>query len=266
MTTTHPLTGEELFTQRGYEANRIAALLPPVVQRILRLCPGVCVAGGFVRDQIAGIEPKDVDVFFLSDTKDVAYKTATRLLAEDGEYALNVCSAFVDTWVTAGDTRGPIQLIHGRSADTYYSLLRGFDFTCCQNGLRFVDSGWELFNTEDANIDAFMRELKYDTLKTEGSGWTGTYLKHLLHLLQKGYKIADYETLVPLFAELADEANKPAYQGTENYFRTFLVGTAYTPGDETLTASTAPYAPRTHPAERVNEQPVADLELTDINF
>jgi len=250
------LTGEELHLIHGYEANRIASMLPPVVQKILKRCPGTCVAGGFVRDHIAGITPKDIDVFFVGATRQVAFEIATRLLSEDSEYALNVTSAFYDTWITAGDTRGPVQLIHGNSAETYYNLLRGFDFTCCQLGLRFVNSQWELFYADMAYNDAKSRVIIYDAHKTESSGWIGTYLKHLIRLLQKGYRVNGYESLVTLFAELTDEANLTKYGGTESYFARFLTGSTYSPDDE------MEYAPAVHPVERTNEQ-AAEFDITD---
>ena len=122
----------ELGELKVKDVKAITASLPEPVAEVLSENPGdVVLAGGFVRDIIAGVEPSDVDMFASRKV------SASRFLTLARTYKITKSTTSIAEF--AGPL--PIQVIWPKAEPLEHVATR-FDFACCLGLVAYGDDGW----------------------------------------------------------------------------------------------------------------------------
>ncbi len=104
---------------------------PALVRAILQYCPSLdgvqldgFVAGGFVRDVIAGSSPRDLDIYVRNQESAAELQAALRL----GNWTLDRIGLVSASW---RDSRGHVVQVIKAEAESAADCIRRFDLTIC---------------------------------------------------------------------------------------------------------------------------------------
>jgi len=107
--------------------------LPGLVRDLLvRESPGICVAGGYIRDFLRAQEPKDIDLFCTTQDR---FDAATVWMDTHDLYRRETATT------TTYQLEYPVQVIKNIYYRDHDDLIRSFDFTNCQAAV-WYDGGW----------------------------------------------------------------------------------------------------------------------------
>lgn len=189
-------------------------LTPTDLNMVLRRLPkdlrdlaknnGLFVAGGFVREVIAGAPVQDIDLFgpsaygleLLAD--ELAIARAGRL--HKTQFACTVIAP----------PRAPVQFIRRWNYSDPEQLLRELDFTVCQAAVFYRDGGWRSLCSEGFYPDLAARRLVYTFPKREEAA--GGSLMRVRKFLARGYNI-QASSLAGVVARLMGGVNEGKLQG-----------------------------------------------------
>jgi len=152
--------------------------LPAGVLSMLKERP-LFLAGGFIRDCIAGEPPSDIDIF--GPTKD-ALEAAARKLGEDAR-VIETDNAFT----VIGKGRLSVQFIHRWTYKTAAEIVPSFDFSIARAAAWYDDKGWHSICDDRFYPDLAAKRLVYCCPdRNEDAG--GSMLR-VLKFYQRGYRI-----------------------------------------------------------------------------
>lgn len=123
-----------------HETGRVLDKLPPDVVGQLRDNSGqIVLAGGFIRDVLAGEAPKDIDLFVSSSTKRIATKVANALASRPGRNLVTTENAHTIT----GMSPTP-QIVYRWQFSHPSQVIDLFDFEVCKAAIWYdaVSSSW----------------------------------------------------------------------------------------------------------------------------
>lgn len=186
----------------------IVSRLPRDVRKELMTSNGLAIAGGFIRETIAGEKPNDIDIFIFGqkDAEDskrilefVAQSTAMKRSSKVYKTG-NAFSVFTSN-------RMPIQFIHRWFYNTPEDILLSLDFTVCQAVVWFDrhdqatgnQGTWKSLCVESFYADLAARRLVYThPCRDEEAG--GSMLR-VRKFIKRGYSI-QCESLAGVVARL----------------------------------------------------------------
>jgi hypothetical protein len=159
------------------EVTHVLSLLPAVVYQQLQR-ENVVLAGGAIRDTLAGIPVKDIDIFCHSEEQ------AARLALELAPFARHTTFAY-----TVPLEGLPVQYVYYKDFTTPEDLVSQFDFRACCHGIYWNGAEFEGVSVLFARLDCVMRELRFlSQLKDAGKL---TALRRALDFAPKGWTISD---------------------------------------------------------------------------
>lgn len=164
------------------DLNHVVRRLPKDVTNMLRT-HAVFLAGGFIRETVAGNEPKDIDVFGSG-------AETIKLIAKDFANARQARAHLSGNAITVlCPPRMPVQFITRWTFSDAEPLVKSFDFTVCQAAIWFNKSTNQFASAiaDDFYSDLAARRLVYTTpLRDEEAG--GSMLR-VLKFVKRGYSI-----------------------------------------------------------------------------
>ena len=174
----------ELLTQD--EITRVLSLVPaPVLAQMQR--ENVVLAGGAIRDVLAGLPVKDIDIFCHSEEQ------ARRLATEVSTFVRHTTFAY-----TASIGPLPIQYVFYKDFTTAEDLVQQFDFRACCAGVYWqpyargpVMGLWNGVAVEGFHADAVARVLTFMAQQKDAGKLTA--LRRALDFAQKGWTISNLE-------------------------------------------------------------------------
>ncbi len=116
--------------------NDVLARLPQSLRMVIEGQRNtVFIAGGFVRDTMAQLEPKDIDIFTTDDVSEVKVNAIVSRLGRQVAMSGNS-----DTFDVEGM---PVQVISRWFASSADELFELFDFRCCKVAIEWSDGSWK---------------------------------------------------------------------------------------------------------------------------
>ena len=170
------------------DLNFVVRRLPKDVRTLLQSNAGLLyVGGGFIRDTIAGIEPKDLDILGAPTRLKGA---AAALHVMRGNEGNKVIAHETDNAITiVCPPRLPVQFITRWTFANSRDALASFDFTVCQACIYF-DSGLDIFVGECSDLfypDLAARRLTYTFPQREEEA--GGSMMRAVKFLRRGWNI-----------------------------------------------------------------------------
>jgi len=166
-------------------AELVHRALPPKAKNLLNL-PGLCIAGGFVRDVLNKDDWKDID-FFVVDSSAVKFEDLVTAFGVNlsgwGLYE----SKYAITYSNHSDKS--LQLIKG-SHSCVQALLKRFDFSCCKMAI-YVEGMNEI---KFESIPGAYKDAKRKMLFYTGNGDPGSSICRMLKFKRRGYTISEEES------------------------------------------------------------------------
>jgi hypothetical protein len=167
------------------EVTHVLSLLPAVVYQQLQR-ENVVLAGGAIRDTLAGIPVKDIDIFCHSEEQ------AARLALELAPFARHTTFAY-----TVPLEGLPVQYVYYKDFTTPEDLVQQFDFRACCAGIYWTATPdarpfppmWVGLAVEGFHADVEARVLRFmSQLKDAGKL---TALRRALDFVPKGWTISN---------------------------------------------------------------------------
>jgi hypothetical protein len=157
---------------------------------------GHFLAGGFIRETIAGGKISDIDL--LGPSKEVLRSSAAFLAT-----ARAVKAHFTDNAITiVAAPRAPVQFITRWLYNEAQPLVESFDFTVCQAVIWWENRGWASMTADDFYPDLAARRLVYTfPVREEDAGGS---MMRVRKFLQRGYTI-QADSLGGVIARLANK-------------------------------------------------------------
>lgn len=164
----------------NFDLNRVVRFLPSKIKSIMEqeFWRGkIFIAGGFIRDLVAGDKVNDIDLF-------VNNKAEAELLLSvlqgdkkviSTENAFTICE------------RMPIQIIHRWTFQKPEEVLLSFDFSVCSAAMYYSDNGWEGICHERFYKDVASKRLIY--LVPDREEAPGGSMIRILKFYKRGYNI-----------------------------------------------------------------------------
>ena len=164
----------------NFDLNRVVRFLPSKIKSIMEqeFWRGkIFIAGGFIRDLVAGDKINDIDLF-------VNNKAEAELLLSvlqgdkkviSTENAFTICE------------RLPIQIIHRWTFQKPEEVLLSFDFSVCSAAIYYSDNGWEGICHERFYKDVASKRLIY--LVPDREEAPGGSMIRILKFYKRGYNI-----------------------------------------------------------------------------
>ncbi len=177
------------------DLHRVVSHLPSDLIEQIKLAPSVVVAGGFIRDLIAGGRIRDIDVFGV--TKETLSMVAMNLKA-----GRNGRLHYTDNAITLlSPPRMPIQFITRWLFMSSAEVLASFDFTVCQVLVRWdnLNSKWIGECGSMFYHDLASKRLRYTNPVREEE--VGGSMLRVIKFIEKGYHISP-ESLGRVIARL----------------------------------------------------------------
>ncbi len=179
---------EELTRDEIY---RVLAHVPASVHNILKV-DDVVLAGGVIRDTLAGLPVKDIDIFCHSEAQ------AERLALRTSSFIRRTTFAF--TAPLKGEL--PVQFVFYKDFVDAKDLVRQFDFRACCAGIYWrcdiyrevglsKPNGWEGIAVEGFRQDCQERVLRFMSQKKDENKLTA--LRRALDFARKGWTISNEE-------------------------------------------------------------------------
>lgn len=177
---------------------RVVTRLPKDVRNLIKT-HGLYLAGGFIREQVAGNDPKDIDLL-AADTATlyVAGNDLESVRLREGEKTRQLKTDNAVTVITPG--RISVQLIHRWLFSSPEECAASFDFTVCQAVVWWEDDAWHSYVVPEFYPDLASRRLRYTfPNRNEDAGGSILRVRKFLH---RGYHI-DADALADVIARLA---------------------------------------------------------------
>jgi hypothetical protein len=189
-------------TLTATDLNWVVRRLPKDIQDALRASPGrLYVAGGFIRDTIAGLEVKDLDLWGCDKLLlDATAKVLERDRKQNGQLARLHKTDNAITLLTP--PRMPVQLITRWTFDDAQPMLETLDFTVCQAAVWFAGGAWRSMCSEAFYPDLAARRLVYTFPQREEEA--GGSLLRVTKFLRRGWSIQP-ESLAGVVARVAQK-------------------------------------------------------------
>lgn len=175
---------------------QIVAALPVPVVLLLEKYPGLCVAGGFVRDAIIGAEWKDIDIF-ATNHKNFAEGTDFFVWDSGADILKDLENPHSRGYVirdenTRQDQNISVQFINCEYYPNHYSTILSFDFSICQVATFRGLDGFTTIATPEASEDIPAHNIRYMDPE-RGDGDESACLMRLAKFLMNGWKITPEE-------------------------------------------------------------------------
>lgn len=194
------------------EVMAVLNMLPAVVIEQLRR-ENIVLAGGIIRDTVAGLPVKDVDIFCQS--REQAERLARELT---GPFLSAHESLFAFTVDGLNGLKLPIQYVFYKEYGDAADLVSQFDFRVCCAGIYWAD-GWRSTAVYGFHADCAGRVLHFMSQAKDAGKLTA--LGRALKLAQKGWKLSTQEAAAiithfePTFQpERVKHAFRPGYGGS----------------------------------------------------
>lgn len=180
-----------------YVVNR----LPRDIKKLLQ-ARKLFLAGGFIREIIAGQMPHDIDL--LAPTRGQAIDAAEVLMTnrkEEGEGQIQQIET-ENAITVLSVARTPVQFITRWTFDTPEACIESFDFTVCQVAIWWDDGEgrWKSLAHDDFYKDLAARRLVYTSPQREEA--PGGSMLRVVKFLRRGYTIQS-ESLAAVMFRLA---------------------------------------------------------------
>lgn len=163
------------------EVERVLSLLPPAVLKQLQR-ENVVLAGGCIRDVLAGIPVKDLDVFCHSE------KQAEHLAMAVSPFARHTTFAYS---VVVAPCPLPIQFIYYKDFSNAEDLISQMDFRACCAGIYWDGNEFVGVAVDGMRFDCQARELHFMSQKKDEGKLTA--LRRALDFSRKGWTISNEE-------------------------------------------------------------------------
>lgn len=158
------------------EIDAVLDLVPLHVQVQLQSNNSV-LAGGCIRDTVAGLSVKDLDIFCHSGEQ------AERLAVEASPFVSKTLFAY-----TTKTLRLPVQYVFYKDFTDIFDLIGQFDFRACCAGIRWIPGhGWDGVAVEGFHMDVEARELTFMSQQKDAGKLTA--LGRALKFAQKGWTL-----------------------------------------------------------------------------
>lgn len=165
------------------DLNRVVRNIPSDVRQMMA-AHNLIVAGGFIRERIAGNPVQDLDIF--GPSKERLHVAARMLQIKRGEGTRLHETEFAYTVLTPG--RVPVQFIHNWAYAEPEQLLSELDFTVCQAALwKDLAGAWHSTCSDRFYADLAARRLVYTF--PERKELAGGSMMRVRKLLARGYNI-----------------------------------------------------------------------------
>lgn len=171
------------------EKTAVLCNIPAAVQDAMRSASavGLVLAGGVLRDTLAGLPVKDVDIFCHSETQ-------AETVAVELQFKLYGTAAGVNRSMFAYslDVDGlPVQFVYYKDFDDAYGLVSQFDFRACCAGMWCDSSAWHGVAVEGFREDCANRVLRFMSQAKDQRKLTA--LRRALTFAHKGWTISNAE-------------------------------------------------------------------------
>jgi hypothetical protein len=176
--------------------------IPKLVRELLQSSDRIFLGGGFIRDTIAGLPVKDVDLLGSSQMglKAAAEELKAKYAADGGA---KVVLHETDNAITLlAPPRTPVQFITRWTFDNPAAAMESFDFTVCQAVIFFGDGIWQSRCSERFYPDLAARRLVYTYPQREEEA--GGSLMRVRKFLGRGWNI-QADSLGGVVARLAQK-------------------------------------------------------------
>lgn len=162
----------------------VVSYLPRDIRSLFTANPEkLFVGGGFIRAQIAGETPSDIDLF--TDSKENASKIADELMKGRPDSKMWKTKNAI-TVLTPG--RLPVQFITRWTFENAADVVRSFDFTVCQAAIWVdVHGNWRSCSHPDFYLDLAARRLVYTYPDREEEA--GGSMMRAIKYIKRGYNI-----------------------------------------------------------------------------
>lgn len=175
-------------------------MMDPVLRAVL--------AGGYIRDIITGVEPKDIDLF--ARTEQHAQEIASDIAAAWGVQWTRTKNAYS----IKKDGEPTVQVIHRWVFSEPEDVVKSFDFTICQAVVWYDEMGWRSYADPAFEADARAKRLSYtapDRLEDAG----GSALR-VLRFVSRGYSIepSEYAKVMARVTSNGDRAEEAVWTET----------------------------------------------------
>lgn len=169
------------------DLNFVVRRIPKDVRELLESTPRrLFLAGGFIRDTIAGLPVKDIDL--LGDSKGLLHTAAHVLKTERAERGDHVRLHETDNAITLlAPPRAAVQFITRWTFDGAGTLLESLDFTVCQAAIWSWGGQWQSLCSEGFYPDLAARRLVYTFPAREEEA--GGSLMRVRKFLGRGWNI-----------------------------------------------------------------------------
>ena len=167
---------------KPWDVLRVLASLPDPVRRLMVSEPTRVLAGGFIRDILAGDEPKDLDVFCA--TRQESDWCALLLAGPLGEVRNSTFSRTVDSDL-------PVQFVFYREFLDAEDLISQFDFRACAAGIYWCPNRREFVGVCVSGFYGDLEAKRLTFLHQQKDAGSLVPLKRALHLATKGWKLPD---------------------------------------------------------------------------
>lgn len=169
------------------DLNFVVRRIPRDVRDLLETTPRqLFLAGGFIRDTIAGLPVKDLDL--LGDSQTVLKAAANVLKGERSLHGHDVKMHETDNAITLlAPPRVAVQFITRWTFDEAEALIRSLDFTVCQAAICSSGGQWQSMCSEAFYEDLAARRLVYTYPQREEEA--GGSLMRVRKFLGRGWNI-----------------------------------------------------------------------------
>lgn len=157
--------------------------LPKDVQQLLRNTPRrLYLVGGFIREMIAGNEPRDIDL--IGSMPSEALRDLGKTFAEERNVKPYVTENALTVLVVG---KLPVQFITRWTFNSAREAIDSLDFTVCQAAIWFEDGTWRSVCSEHFYSDLAARRLHYTyPVREEEAGGS---MVRVVKFLKRGYTI-----------------------------------------------------------------------------
>lgn len=173
--------------------SNIVKKIPEDVKRLLmHFGSGLCIAGGFCRDAFIGEEPKDIDIFAVSDelmreaTLWFNVHTDSYQLEKDSLNSINFRPKH--DFDPVYETLPPIQFVTRAHYHMHGELIQSFDWSICQIAVYWntINEAWEGICTEKFGEDIQSGTLHYTAPERDED--PGASVLRMMRFTQRGWR------------------------------------------------------------------------------
>lgn len=169
------------------DLNYVVQRIPRDIQKLLKDHAGALfVGGGFIRAQIAGETPADIDLF--GSDKEFLGTVAAKLFDSRSAEGGNTRKSSTQNAITVATLgRMPVQFITRWVFPNAEALIASFDFTICRSAIWYDGHGWKSAIGAGFYQDLSARRLVYTTPVREEEA--GGSMMRVIKYLKRGYTV-----------------------------------------------------------------------------